>query len=356
VTLPVGSVGDTVELVDYAGTWDTNNCSIVANGSEKIKGSVAIHKASKEREGIKLVYVDATQGWLVVTAANEGTEAIAIPTYSVGYLVIAGGGGGGGPGHYGGGAAGGYRTSEGTSGGGASAESALTLSGGISYTLTVGAGSASHTNGNNSVFATVTSTGGGTGGSSGGSGGGNGHSADGAAGTAGQGYAGGNGSYAGAPYTGGGGGGASAVGTNGTTLKAGNGGAGVASSITGSSITYAGGGGGGAYAPTGPTQGGTGGTGGGGNGGAWHSVGGNSYCYIGQNGSVNTGGGGGSGVGYTDASGGGQGLTGGSGIVVLKYSDTLTLTIGGGLTSSTSDSGGYSTTIFTAGTDTISIS
>jgi hypothetical protein len=39
--------------------------------------------------------------------------------------------------------------------------------------------------------------------------------------------------------------------------------------------------------------------------------------------------------------------------VVLKYADTVTLTIGAGLTSSTSTAGGFKVTTFTAGTDTV---
>jgi hypothetical protein len=38
----------------------------------------------------------------------------------------------------------------------------------------------------------------------------------------------------------------------------------------------------------------------------------------------------------------------------LKYPDSITLTIGGGLTSTTSTASGFKTTIFTAGTDTVS--
>jgi hypothetical protein len=62
---------------------------------------------------------------------------------------------------------------------------------------------------------------------------------------------------------------------------------------------------------------------------------------------VNTGGGGGG--------GGSNGGNGGSGIVILKYPDTITLTIGAGLTSSTTTSGGFKITSFTAGTDTVTI-
>jgi hypothetical protein len=66
------------------------------------------------------------------------------------------------------------------------------------------------------------------------------------------------------------------------------------------------------------------------------------------NGTVNTGGGGGG----THATG--NGGNGGSGIVIIKYPDAYTLTIGAGLTSSTSTSGGFKITSFTAGSDTIS--
>jgi hypothetical protein len=42
--------------------------------------------------------------------------------------------------------------------------------------------------------------------------------------------------------------------------------------------------------------------------------------------------------------------------VIIKYPDTRTISVGAGLTSSTSTSGGFSVTTFTAGTDTISFS
>jgi hypothetical protein len=62
---------------------------------------------------------------------------------------------------------------------------------------------------------------------------------------------------------------------------------------------------------------------------------------------VNTGGGGGGG---TTSPGG----AGGSGVVIVKYPDNVTLTIGAGLTSTTSSAGGFKITTFTAGTDVIS--
>jgi ABC-type spermidine/putrescine transport system permease subunit II len=42
-------------------------------------------------------------------------------------------------------------------------------------------------------------------------------------------------------------------------------------------------------------------------------------------------------------------------LVVLKYPNTITLTIGGGLTSSTVTSGDFKITTFTAGTDTVTV-
>ena len=87
-------------------------------------------------------------------------------SFSVDYLVVAGGGGGGTPsnpggenfGAAGGGGAGGLRSSVTTSGGGNSAESAISgVTTGTNYTVTVGAGGPASSNGNNSVFSTVTS-------------------------------------------------------------------------------------------------------------------------------------------------------------------------------------------------------
>ena len=270
---------------------------------------------------------------------------------SVQYLVIAGGGAGGstGSGNFGGGGgAGGYRCSVAleNSGGGGSAESPLELTPGASYTVTVGAGgvkgTSTWTNGGDSVFSTITSTGGGRGGgltsvpswlgpSTGGSGGGGAEGATtGAAGTGNQGFAGGNTSTF---DSGAGGGGASAVGANGTSGWGGNGGAGVSSSITGTAVTRAGGGGG-----AGSSLQGAGGSGGGGAGGGSSSVGGN--------GTVNTGSGGGSGL--------PTGGDGGSGIVILRYPSSFTITVGAGLTSSTSTVGANKVTTFTAGTGSVS--
>lgn len=65
VALPAGTLGDEVTLVDYAGTFDTNNLTVAPNGSEKIQGVAASLTVSVERAGLTLCYVDATQGWLL---------------------------------------------------------------------------------------------------------------------------------------------------------------------------------------------------------------------------------------------------------------------------------------------------
>jgi hypothetical protein len=221
------------------------------------------------------------------------------------YLVVAGGGGGGtgngnGIGDGGGGGGGGLLTSN------------VVISPGVSYTITVGNGGAGGTrgvNGGNSVisgsgFTTITAIGGGGGGGegyggglNGGSGGGGGKAPASTAGTgtAGQGNNGGAGGAGGLQVgaCGGGGGGAGAVGSAGTA-DSNNGGIGALSSISGTATYYAGGGGSG-FAGTNVAGGG--GT-------------------AGSNGVVNTGGGGGQGSGY------GQ-RAGGSGIVIVRYPDTL---------------------------------
>jgi hypothetical protein len=340
VTLPAGSVGDVIEFVDYAGTWDTNNVILAADGSEKIKGSTVNQKLAFERQGVKIVYVDSTQGWVGVTGLNETNPAIAENSYSVNFLVIAGGGGAGGDCGAGGGA-GGYRSaynSE-TSGGGAASETAFSAIPGTVYTITRGgggggnsstgagsSGSASSISGTG--LTTITSAGGGGGGGdaadaiSGGSGGGAAQgsgSRTGAAGTANQGYGGGDSPSS--TQESAGGGGAAAVGQDQQTSVGGAGGAGQTSTINGS--TQRGGGGGGGSG----ISGGAGGAGGGGAASTGH----------GSAGSANTGGGGGAG-----GTGGGNGAAGGSGIVVLRM-----------LTADYSSTTSGTPTVTTSGSDTI---
>jgi hypothetical protein len=157
----------------------------------------------------------------------------------------------------------------------------------------------------------------------------------GGAGTSGQGYAGGLGAdYSGSYPPPGGGGGA---GQAGDTLGKGYGGNGVASSVTGSSIYYAGGG-----AGRQPVGGGTppGGLGGGGTG----------TSGVGGNGVANRGGGAAGGYYSANAAGG----NGGSGIIILKYPYYYTISVGAGLTSTTSTIGLFKITQLTSGTGTVS--
>ena len=299
-----------------------------------------------------LTYVSSTNTLNIGATIAPTTNSS--PPPSVTYLVV-GGGGGGGSRFGGGGGAGGYRTGT------------LSVAAG-SYTVTVGTGGAggpqaggggtqgavAGTNGNNSVFSSITSVGGGGGGggdgdgfggvppTTGGSGGGAAgrFASAGAVGTAGQGNAGASTSGTGG-YYGGGGGGAGASGTSGT------GGIGTASSITGTSTYYAGGGGGGADSTNG-YNGSPGGTGGGGAG-SQGSAGA-------TNGTANTGGGGGGsaylgGIAPHQALGG----TGGSGIVVISYSSAYAQlsSIGSSVTYSYSVVGENHVYVFTAGSDSI---
>jgi hypothetical protein len=64
ITLPAGTIGDEVTIVDYAGTFDSNALTVAANGSEKIFGSTDDLTVSTERAAFTLVFTDSTQGWL----------------------------------------------------------------------------------------------------------------------------------------------------------------------------------------------------------------------------------------------------------------------------------------------------
>jgi len=77
VTLPLSaSVGDQIAIVDYAGTFATNNLTLNPNGL-KINASTQNKVIISNREGIILTYIDSTQGWVVTSAANDGTLALA---------------------------------------------------------------------------------------------------------------------------------------------------------------------------------------------------------------------------------------------------------------------------------------
>jgi hypothetical protein len=366
VTLPAGSANAIVAISDYASTFQTNNVTITPNGSDNINGINANATLSTQGIAVSLVYVDSTRGWKSVTGSDNDTTGIPPPAYvtatggtvtccgdykihtftgpgtfcvscagnpvgsnTVDYLVVAGGGGGGAS-QSGGGGGGGYRESSGAASGCYTASplgacvSALpvTVQG---YPITVGGGGSGQPtscsavkgcSGANSIFSTVTSTGGGGGGSngpgaiglSGGSGGGG---SDGGAGGSGntppvsppQGN---NGGTSATPSNGGGGGGAGAAGSPATTPDVGaNGGNGATTSINLSPVTRAGGGGGGGR-PLGCATTPQGGSGGGGNG---------SNDGSGSNGTTNTGGGGG---GVTTSPGFTSG-NGGSGIVIIRY-------------------------------------
>ena len=63
MTLPASpSLGDYVQIIDYAGTFDSNTCTIGRN-SQKIAGDSADLTVSTEDAAFTLVYVDATVGW-----------------------------------------------------------------------------------------------------------------------------------------------------------------------------------------------------------------------------------------------------------------------------------------------------
>ena len=284
VTLPASaSVGDTIEFVDYAGTWQTNNI-IVDPNSLKMKGATGNLKLKYERLGVRLVYMDATQGWVVATSRSTNALAalysatggditqngnytvhtfltsanfVVSGTGNVEIMCIAGAGGGGSQ-HSGGGGAGGYRYITGV------ATSDAT------YAIVVGSGGAGGSaapgqvgsDGNVSSGLTYSSAGGGGGGSypgivgrPGGSGGGGG--TDNAGGGSGntpstspsQGNPGGSGSSHSPSGGGGGGGGSDAAGANGASgaTAGGVGGAGTLNDLDGNGYYWAAGGGGAAH-------------------------------------------------------------------------------------------------------------
>ncbi len=66
LTLPGSpSIGDEVNVIDYAGTFDTNNLTVAPAGSDKIHASTDDLTVATERAAFALVFSDSTQGWLL---------------------------------------------------------------------------------------------------------------------------------------------------------------------------------------------------------------------------------------------------------------------------------------------------
>jgi hypothetical protein len=376
LNLPAGTAGSSAAVVDYAGTFQTNNLTISPNGSQKIGGVNADVTLSTEGQSAYFVYIDDTQGWINVIDSTSNIRAASFITATggtittsgnckihtftgpgtftvcsvsslpanneVSYLVVAGGGGAGdgnnGPNRNGGGGggAGGFREvkspvtpyTASPLNGYPNAPNIITVTA-TGFPITVGGGGGgaySGNNGDNSVFSTITSAGGGGGtsdesgaggGKDGGSGGGSGN--NGGPGSSGPVVPGGTGNTPPvSPAQGNNGSqspsahGGGGGGAGAASSSSINGGNGSATSITASPVTYAGGGG--AGSPPGEGGGGSGGSGGGGNGGPGD---GPAPAGEGTNGTANTGGGGGGSD--SGPSGTAPGGNGGSGIVVIRY-------------------------------------
>jgi len=321
------------------GKYSGNNVSV--DDSLNLKSYTTTQRDALTSVAGDMIY-NTTDSKVQVYNGSSWSNLGGIGDSSIEYLVIEGGGAGGAGGygggyHGGGGGAGGYIanvTGE-NSGKLTNAQPLLVFTPG-SYEITVGAGAptgnSNGADGNDSRFGAISSNGGGGGGAGingnpqpgrdGGCGGGGGSgnasttSKPAGVGKAGQGFDGGIGTINTTGYAGSGGG-AGAVGTGpgGGTIA---GGAGIASSITGSSVT--------------------------------RSTGGR-VISSGSVGTINSGNGG-----DGDNTGSNVGHAGGSGIVILKFLSTKSISVGAGLVSATATVGSNTIVSFTAGTGTVTFS
>ena len=212
------SAGDIVSVKDYLFTFATNNLTVGRNGSKIGGASAADLTVNTNGAALTFIYVDGTQGWLVINESTDTSAGVtpgfvaatggtittvctnfkvhtftgpgtftvscagnALGSNTIDYMVVAGGGGGGAfnPSYNNGsgGGGGGYRESPGAASSytasplGASPAAALPVTA-TGYPVTVGGGGSNGggnspgNKGSDSVFAgttTITSTGGGFG-------------------------------------------------------------------------------------------------------------------------------------------------------------------------------------------------
>ena len=78
LTLPAGSAGATIEVVDYAGTFAVNNLTITPNGSEKIEGATGSKTlaTSITRSSISLCRLNIRRNIMAHFASREQTEKL----------------------------------------------------------------------------------------------------------------------------------------------------------------------------------------------------------------------------------------------------------------------------------------
>ncbi len=298
------TTGDLLELDEYGEVVGSTDGTFVDAGSDA-RMTIYTYAASS---AVNLSVPIRKQIFTATTTASSSSSGSAAAIH----VLVVGGGGGGGSNRGGGGGAGGYVDN-----------AAYAVASGT-YSVTIGSGGAggaspngAASNGNDSIFDTLTAEGGGAGGAYGdgagsglpqigGSGGGGAgrttptNSDIGAAGTSAQGSAGGNG---GSGVGAGGGGGSSGTGSNNSGTTGGNGGSGTSNSIAGSAVTYAVGGKGGNGTNGNPQP---------------------------ANGAANTGNGGEGEDNQANHTGG----TGGSGIVIMSYTTGAIAATGGTISTS----------------------
>ena len=83
MNLPAGVAGAIVSVADYAGTFQTNNLTIVPNGSDKIGSVSANVSLSTEGQSVTFVFVDSTQGWINTMDSTSNVRGSAFICASV---------------------------------------------------------------------------------------------------------------------------------------------------------------------------------------------------------------------------------------------------------------------------------
>ena len=91
MNLPAGVAGAIVSVADYAATFQTNNLTVVPNGTDKIGSLNSNATLNTEGQSVTFVFVDSTQGWVNTMDSTSNVRGAPPFIIATGGKIVTGG-------------------------------------------------------------------------------------------------------------------------------------------------------------------------------------------------------------------------------------------------------------------------